>query len=153
MHWNMRDSYLGFQAIEHRYRVLGGDPIVIHESNKVNLSRLFKFIYGDKYIGHPRMEKIIDFNQLNKKDFLTYDEEYQALRNNQYYKVHLSTLRKVYSIGSLAERANNHTLRTQAGVVDRYGSIVVAFGELIKENWFFAIIGFVLAVLGVISIF
>ena len=29
IHWNMRNSSYGFQAIEHRYSVLGGKPVII----------------------------------------------------------------------------------------------------------------------------
>jgi hypothetical protein len=39
LHWNMRDINYGFAAIEHRYRVLGGDPIVIENERKIDLSR------------------------------------------------------------------------------------------------------------------
>ncbi len=40
VHWNMRDSNYGFQAIAHRFQVLGGDPSAryeVEESKKVDL--------------------------------------------------------------------------------------------------------------------
>jgi len=39
IHWNMRDQNYGFRAIEHRYRVLGGDPYIIQDDRKIDLSR------------------------------------------------------------------------------------------------------------------
>jgi hypothetical protein len=31
VHWNMRDINYGFPAIEHRYRVLGGEPVIVDD--------------------------------------------------------------------------------------------------------------------------
>ena len=53
LHWNMRDKNYGFQAIEHRYRVLGGTPIVVPDDRKIDLSRLLIALYGAGYINHP----------------------------------------------------------------------------------------------------
>jgi len=40
LHWNMRDINYGFAAIEHRYRVLGGNPaFVIPDENKFDRIR------------------------------------------------------------------------------------------------------------------
>ena len=36
LHWNMRDINYGFKAIEHRFEVLGGKPICIEESCKID---------------------------------------------------------------------------------------------------------------------
>ena len=53
MHWNMRDINYGFPAIEHRYRVLGGNPVIIDDDKKLDLARLLIDIYGVGYAGHP----------------------------------------------------------------------------------------------------
>lgn len=52
VHWNMRDIDYGFEAIEHRYSVLGGEPIPINNSHKFDLARRIVDIYGPDYIGH-----------------------------------------------------------------------------------------------------
>ena len=59
LHWNMRDVNYGFQAIEHRFRVLGEEPHVVDDKNKTDLSPLLIEIYGVGYIGHPRMETLL----------------------------------------------------------------------------------------------
>lgn len=46
VHWNMRDINYGFKAIEHRYKTLGGEPIEIHEGNKLDMARLMVDVYG-----------------------------------------------------------------------------------------------------------
>ena len=99
------------------------------------------------------MTKILEHNPITKKDYLGGEEEAKAFESKEYYKLHRSTLRKVYVIACLAERANNNTLKTNASFRDKFGSLPVALGELIKENWLFSIIGFLLALLGVISFF
>jgi hypothetical protein len=40
VHWNMRNINYGFSTIEHRYRVLGGDPVIIGDDKKIDLSRI-----------------------------------------------------------------------------------------------------------------
>ncbi len=47
----------GFEAIEHRYKVLGGNPTEIPEQNRIDLNRLLIDIYGVGYIGHPSINK------------------------------------------------------------------------------------------------
>jgi hypothetical protein len=57
LHWNMRDINYGFAAIEHRYRVLNGEPFVIPEDKKFDLSR------GVAYTSHPRLETLLAKNR------------------------------------------------------------------------------------------
>jgi len=59
VHWNMRDINYGFEAIDHRYSVLGGTPEIISDDNKIDLSRYLVDIFGLRYIAHPRFQKII----------------------------------------------------------------------------------------------
>ena len=68
-HWNMRDINYGFAAIEHRYRVLGGDPAVIPDDSKVDLARVMIDIYGKGYAGHPRLETLMAQNHIKPLDF------------------------------------------------------------------------------------
>lgn len=46
VHWNMRDENYGFGAIAHRFKVLGGKPNSIHESNLFDLSRILVGYYS-----------------------------------------------------------------------------------------------------------
>ncbi len=32
VHWNMRDINYGFPGLEHRFRILGGEPYVLDDS-------------------------------------------------------------------------------------------------------------------------
>ena len=52
IHWNMRDEAYGFQAIEHRFRVLGGEPYVLQDEKKLDLARVLVALYGRSYAPH-----------------------------------------------------------------------------------------------------
>jgi len=150
LHWNMRDINYGFQAISHRYKVLGGLPVEIHESKLVDLARLIAAIYGVGYIGHPRLEKLIKKNNISDKDFLTGANEAIAFDAHEYVKLHQSTLRKVDILASIIERADNNSLKTESTWKERYGDYPDAAGEFVKENWLMSIIAFVCTVGGII---
>ena len=115
LHWNMRDANYGFQAIEHRFRVLHGNADQLHEvddSRKVDLSRLLQDIYGSSHIEHPRMERLLCKNGIARRDFLSGKEEAEAFDCQNYAALHLSTLRKVDVIANIAVRAHDRKLKT-----------------------------------------
>ena len=115
LHWNMRDANYGFQAIEHRFRVLHGCAGKLHkvdDSKKLDLSRLLQDIYGSSHIDHPRMEKLLEKNGIARKDFLSGKEEAEAFDCQDFAALHLSTLRKVDVIANIAVRAHDRKLKT-----------------------------------------
>ena len=115
LHWNMRDANYGFQAIEHRLRVLCGNDssfYVVHDRDKIDLSRLLQDIYGSDYIEHPRMEKLVHKNDIALLDFLPGYKEAKAFEDRDFAALHLSTLRKVDVIANIALLAHDRTLRT-----------------------------------------
>ena len=131
----MRDVNYGFAAIEHRSRVLGGTPVQVSEDRKFDLSRALVDLYGVGYIGHPRLEKLLEKNKITAKDFLTGKQEADAFDNKEFVKLHQSTLRKVDCLANLFERALNGTLKTNATWTDRHGFSLAAVGEWAKEHW------------------
>lgn len=144
IHWNMRDVNYGFAAIEHRYRVLSGNPFSIAESKKFDLARALVSIYGREYIGHPKLESLVDKNSITKRDFLLGKEEAEAFSNKEYIKLHQSTLRKVDTIANIFSHACDQTLQTDATWSSKYGSTPRVMVELIKENWVWSAVGIVL---------
>lgn len=148
LHWNMRNIHYGFQAIAHRYKVLGGQPLEVSEKNKIGLASILIDLYGDKYIGHPHLTRIVDKNKLSKKDFLAGDDEAEAFEKHEYVKLHFSTLRKVDLLASIAQKADRGILKTDANALDQYGDYLQAIADLIKEN---SIIVIVLTIIGLIA--
>ncbi len=135
MHWNMRDMNYGFPAIEHRYRVLCGEPMQIDEGRKFDLARALVAIYGVHYIGHPRLESLITKNKITDRDFLSGKNEAEAFENKQFVKLHQSTLRKVDTLSNIFERAASSSLKTNSSWWEQRGYTPVAVAELIKEHW------------------
>lgn len=135
VHWNMRDVNYGFAAIEHRYRVLGGSPIQIAEDKKFDLSRALVDLYGIKYIGHPRLESLLEKNKITAKDFLSGKSEADAFDQKEFVKLHQSTLRKADCLANIFERTLNGSLETNATWADRHAFSLAAVGEWLKEHW------------------
>jgi hypothetical protein len=79
LHWNMRDINYGFAAIEHRYHVLEGAPFAIPDDAKIDLSRLLIDLYGNAYIDHPRLPKLMAKNHITALDLLSANPATSAL--------------------------------------------------------------------------
>lgn len=140
IHWNMRDINYGFKAIEHRYEVLGGIPTIIEDSYKIDLARLFIQCYGVNYIGHPRMEILIKYNNIIPKDYLKGAEEAAAFANKEYIKLHLSTLRKVDVFADLLNRSIQGTLKVKSKWYEIYGFSPQGIYEFCQSNWWIQIV-------------
>ncbi|SCX58884.1 hypothetical protein [Nitrosospira sp. Nsp1] len=153
MHWNMRDINYGFQAIEHRYTVLGGIPFKIDEAKKFDLSRQLIAIYGIGYVGHPRLESLLLKNKISARDFLSGADEAAAFDSKEFVKLHQSTLRKVDVLANIAERASSNSLIQNAGWRERYGIHPSVIIELIKEHWIYSGIGIALLLVSILGLF
>lgn len=149
VHWNMRDINYGFPAIEHRYKVLGGNPIVLDESRKHDLSRLLIELYGNNYIGHKRLTKLMAKNDITPFDFLEGQGEADAFENKEYVKLHQSTLRKVDVLAGILERTMDGSLKTDAKWWDQHGVHPIALLEYTAKHWIFTLVVGVMGILGV----
>lgn len=49
IHWNMRDSNYGFEAIANRYKILGGNPFHLDDDRKYDFPRILGKIYSYAY--------------------------------------------------------------------------------------------------------
>lgn len=150
IHWNMRDVNYGFAAIEHRYRVLGSEPILIPEDRKFDLARALVSIYGVGYIGHPRLERIVQKNKISALDFLMGADEAKAFEDKEFIKLHRSTLRKVDVLANLFERTSNRTLEVNSTWREQYGVTPAVIVEIVKEHWIFAALTILFFLLGLV---
>jgi hypothetical protein len=152
VHWNMRDINYGFQAIEHRFRVLGGQPKVsLPEERKFDLARAMVSLYGLKYAGHPRLESIVKLNFISDKDFLNGEQEAKAFEEGEYVKLHLSTLRKADILANLFDRTLQKSLKTNASWLESHGLHPKIVTELVSEHWIWAAAVILMALIGLIS--
>ena len=136
VHWNMRDVNYGFQAIEHRHRVLGGTPPPrLPEERKFDLARALISIYGVQYAAHPRLDTIVKLNKITDKSFLVGKDEAAAFDNAEFVKLHQSTLRKVDILANLFGRTVDGSLKTNASWWDARGIHPQAIAEFLSEHW------------------
>ena len=147
VHWNMRNVNYGFQAIEHRYQVLGGKPFKLQDTIKFDLARIIQARYSAKYAGHPRLPTLMDLNSMSKKNFLLGSEEAQAFENKEYVKLHQSTLRKVDIIDDILKRSAEGLLKTNATWKDIHGISLQGLYQLTKDNWLAGLIYAILLIL------
>lgn len=129
LHWNMRDSSFGFQALEHRYKSLGGKPIVVSNNAKIDLAQLFKDIYGPNYIEDPKMFKLMEKNEFTPSQILNGKGEAKAFDNGEYYKLSMSTSNKVRLFVKFINHANENDLKTNSSKKQQYG-------DSLKSYWY-----------------
>ena len=124
LHWNMRDGNYGFQAIKHRMRVLNPEASNIYdvpESQKYDLARILKDVYGPVYVGDPRMQKLLEKNEMVPQDFLPGQKEANAFENQLYTELYLSSLSKAKAIAEIARLAHNRKLKTNTNMWQMHG--------------------------------
>ncbi|MBM7846663.1 hypothetical protein [Herpetosiphon giganteus] len=144
VHWNMRDENYGFQAIYRRYKFLGGKPIIISENQLIDLSHTLINIYGSDYIGHPRIEKLIEKNKISKKNFLTGQQEADAFKDKEYNKLHLSTLYKVDLFANILVKYFEGKLKTN-------NSSLLFKAKELRETPIFQVLEIIAAIGGVVG--
>ena len=137
LHWNMRDTAYGFKAIEQRFKSLGGTPHQVPTSHLFNLADALTAIYGKSYVGHPHMYSLIKLNDVTDKDLLTGVEEAEAFENQEYVKLHFSTLRKVQAIATLAQLQQDGKLKTKASFWQRHGATPAGIIDDWTSSWLY----------------
>ncbi len=152
IHWNMRDSNFGFEAIEHRYRVLGGSPFVVPEAQRYDLPRLLGDKYGEKYIGDPKLKCLIARNNLTDLDFVPGQEEPELFADGKYVQMHQSTLRKTVVIAEIAKRAWLRELKTDAKWWKAHRLSFRAWIETTYDHWLFKAVGILIALFALYQI-
>lgn len=154
VHWNMRDINYGFQAIEHRYKVLGGEPFVVDDSRKFDLARELIALYGVGYSPHGksgRLHSLMEINHITAKDALTGAEEAKAFDDKEFVKLHQSTLRKVDVMANILERVFDGSLKTSATWREVNGIHPAVIIELVKEHWAWSLVVGLVALVGLMA--
>lgn len=72
------------------------------------------YVTYDKYIDHPRLEKLLVKNNIQPRTFLNGADEAQAFNDKEYIKLHQSTLSKADVFATLIDHAANNILKTNA---------------------------------------
>ena len=151
IHWNMRDKSYGFPALEHRFKVLGGQPFILQDDRKLDLARVLINLYGPGYSPHTcpitgkrgRIMSLMEMNRITSRDSLQGKEEADAFENGDFLKLDRSTLAKVDIFHNFFDRLHANKLKTNATFSDKYGFKLAAIPELARDNPF--IIAFIVS--------
>lgn len=157
VHWNMRDDNYGFSALEHRFRVLGGNPVTLQDNKKFDLARELITLFGKRYAAHTspkgrkgRLMTVIELNRIADADALPGAEEAKAFVNGEFIKLQQSTLRKVDVMANIFDRVHDKSLKTEASFTDKYGIHPVAILEVARNNPVVLSVVFLAGVLGAV---
>ncbi len=147
IHWNMRDSNYGFEAINNRIRILLGQTFEIADDFKYDfpiiLGQIYTFGY-EKNEPNGRLLNLAKRNNITTVTALTGEEEATAFDNKDYLKLHISTLRKVDIIANIIHRVENDELKVNTRWKNIYGLTVPGIIALVKETpWLFILAGII----------
>lgn len=145
IHWNMRDNYYGFKALEHRYKVLGGNPIYIPDDKKIDLSILLIQRYTDQYVnitqndsdsfsGTSRMQNLAELNKINLRNFLPGETEAMLFSRNDFIPISRSTSTKVQVFSDIIHKILNSELKVETPKRVIYGNSVKGYYLRIENH-------------------
>lgn len=151
VHWRMNNNCYGFSVIERRYRQLRGEPYILPDCQKLNLSLLLKKKYGEKYavvdgIDYGKLYVLLNMNNFKDARILKGRDEAVALSKLEYSKVDFSVSEKVLAFyGILDLAANNRLVTKSKKIKDIYGFTFRSLFQYISDN---AILAFVFGIIG-----
>jgi len=147
LHWNMRDSQYGFQALSNRFSVLTGKKpeYEIPVNNQLNIARLLEDYYGFNYVADPKMKNIVVRNpEIKPKFMLDGLEEANAFDEGRYNDLHKSTLSKVRLFNNILILTSDRKLKVSTSRLKAFGVSPQVIFEMVKETWWWGILTFIL---------
>ena len=152
IHWNMRDSNYGFEAINNRIKILKGTTFQIPDDFKYDFPRILGRIYTygyEKNKPNGRLLNLANRNNISTVNAMTGKEEADAFDNKEYLRLHMSTLRKVDIIESVIHRVENDELKVNAKKKHIYGLTFNGIIAIIKETpWLLIIMSIIGYIIG-----
>lgn len=89
VHWNMRDSNDGFEAIANRHKILSGIPHELEQDRLYNLAEIVGNIYTFRYEtdSKGRLLNIAQRNSITTKEALKGEDESKAFKERKSIRV------------------------------------------------------------------
>ncbi|KIX19731.1 hypothetical protein SY27_16855 [Flavobacterium sp. 316] len=147
IHWNMRDSNYGFEAINNRIRILNGQTFEIADDFKYDFPIILGHIYTYGYEKNQpkgRFLNLAERNFITTQNAMTGADEAAAFDNKEYLKLHMSTLKKVDILASIIHRVENDELKVNIKRKYIYGLTLPGCIALIKETpWLLILAGII----------
>ncbi|MGD1919579.1 MAG: hypothetical protein ACFCAD_12235 [Pleurocapsa sp.] len=135
LHWKMKNISYGFEALEHRYKVLSGkNAPIIPDTKRFNLSSLTTGTYGKNCVDSPKMKNLMKLNNEDDRHFLYGIEEIEAFKNKKYFELHQSTLCKVNWFGKMFIKLTKRKIKIQHyNLLDKVNNCIESpLGKLIS---------------------
>lgn len=99
--------------LAHRYYVLSGKTApTVDIDSRINLASILQGIYGPDYVEVPHMAKLMELNGGIRRDFVLGKEEVELFRNEEFARLHASTLCKVRFFTEVTELTLDKKLKT-----------------------------------------
>lgn len=138
VHWNMRNSSYGFEAISNRYRILGGHLKEIEDQFKYDLPEILGLLYTYNFEKHKPNGQLLNLskrNNISDRDTLIGKDEAVSFENREYLKLHMSTCRKVEITDRILTLEEKKQLKVKVGAVRIYGLTPLGLFEIVRNNW------------------
>lgn len=138
VHWNMRNSSYGFEAIANRFRILGGNAKEIEDQFKFDLPENLGLIYTYDFEKHKPKGQLLNLafrNKISDNDALIGKDEAKSFEDRDYLKLHMSTCRKVEIIDRILSLEEKNILKVNASPIKIYGLTPTGIFEIVRNNW------------------
>lgn len=114
LHWNMINLQFGFETLAHRFSVLTGKnaPSVDMDS-RINIAGIVSGKYGSNYADVPHMPNLMKVNGGIKRDFVAGKDEVELFKNEEFARLHASTIAKVAFFSEVVHLMIDGKLKTQ----------------------------------------
>lgn len=114
LHWNMSNLVYGFETLAHRYSVLTGkNAPSIEMENRINLAEVIYGRYGPNYSSVPHIPALMELNGGIKRDFVPGAEEIHLFEQQEFARLHSSTMAKVSFFREVTDKLLDRKLKTQ----------------------------------------
>ncbi len=138
VHWAMRDSHYGFEAIRNRAKALGATKLNLDNDKRYDLHFILGKAYTQKFIasrGNGALLNLAAYNCSSIEGALTGQQEADAYAQGKYVELHRSTIKKVELIAKILHRWDKHGLKMDVGPIAKYGLTVPGMVEIVRNNW------------------
>lgn len=146
LHWNMKNSIYGFDALILRYQILAQDDkykSLFDNFTKINISLEFIKLYGDNYTkdyksnsdskSKGRIDYLIEKNGIYIRDIEKFNNS--LLNECKYKELHASFYARYEALLQIIKLATEYRLKTNSNIIDRYGLNPSGIFEAIKDDW------------------
>ncbi|MDK9699177.1 MAG: hypothetical protein OEM52_03360 [bacterium] len=134
LHWHMTNDKFGFQAIEYRFKHLGGKPILINDDNKINLARLLTKIFGYENRDKLKIDILAELNYKPRSDYLDGKAEALAFMYKNYDDITASTQLKTLIFATILHKLRTDDLITEIKIKWYQKRFAMKFIKRVLDN-------------------